>query len=170
MANPIIVIIAIAVVAMIIYAGYTFFSGKAPLPQATSSVPIPTTQQGASNSFTNNSISSNSLPGNFIANSIVIYEDDFNGINAQHYFSPSTFNVITGSHVSLFVVNNGIVPHNLKIFGTGFNISIPNDILPGQNAILNFTAPMYGNYSMISTHPGDQALGFNGIMIVLNAT
>jgi hypothetical protein len=162
MANPLIFIVAVVIVAVVLFFIYTSFLTKAITKTAvvislSTSTPVVPHQ---SNKTTN------SIANAMIVNTerITIYENDFNGINIDHHFSPSVFNVTASDHVSLYVVNNGIIPHSLRIFGPNFNASVQGDLLPGQNAIINFTAPPLGDYSMISTHPGDQALGFNGLM------
>lgn len=166
MANPIIVIIAVAMVAMIIYGAYTVFLSKPATP--TGSGPISTivlTSIPQSSSNTVNSITEKSMWKG--ANVIMIYENDFRGQTSDHYLSPSVVDVIANTRVSFLIVNNGVVPHSFEIQGNYLNVSLAYDILPGQNAMLNFTVPLYGNYTMFSQHPGDQALGLNGIMVVV---
>lgn len=168
MASPILVIIAIVMVILIIYAFYTYVlqNGQAPSkPITIAPTSVPT------NSMASNSMSNSMKHGAFHGNVITIYENDILGTNPIHSITPATVNVLAGTNISFLVINNGLIPHSLRITGYNFNVSLNTTLLPGQNAMLNFTAPLSGNFLIFSQHPGDQALGLNATMnIVYNQT
>ncbi len=169
MANSVLIVVAVIMVVLMIYATYTIFVPHSPAGGVSIPISLSTALQTTTvNVSQSNTLASNSVRAN-PSNVIMIYENDLNGATVQHYISPNTITVISGTSITFYVVNNGVVPHNLRITGTGFNASV-SDILPGQHALLNFTAPPPGNYLVYSTHPGDRALGFNATMIAVNST
>lgn len=159
--NPILFIAAVVVISLLIYATYSLLLHM--LPQAhLPSVPnleeqVATAAAGQSNATVNAShLQRHDL--------IFIYERDMNGTRPDHTITPSNITVAYGSNVTLFITNNGIVPHGLEIIGPGFNVSLPEMILPGESATLNFTAPPPGNYTIFSQRSGDMALGMHANM------
>lgn len=167
MASPILVIIAIVMVILIIYALYTYVLQKSPQSSNNSISAAPTSIP--TNSMASNSMSNSIKHGAFHGNVVTIYENDMLGINPIHSITPATVNVFAGTNISFLVINNGLIPHSLRIIGYNFNVSLNETLLPGQNAMLNFTAPMYGNFLIFSQHPGDQALGLNATMNIVDS-
>lgn len=87
-------------------------------------------------------------------------------INAKEFsFEPNIFKVKENQPVKLIIKNVGNIPHNLKIEKENiiFQTSL---IAPGEEAILEFKAPLKGEYDFYCTLSDNKMRGMFGKMIV----
>jgi len=80
-------------------------------------------------------------------------------------FQPSTIMVKAGSQVTLTLVNDGTVKHNLTIKDAEMDVS--QDVAVGKTETLTFTAPANpGQHRIVCDQPGHEQAGMVGTLVV----
>jgi nitrite reductase (NO-forming) len=78
-------------------------------------------------------------------------------------FKPATIVVKTAEKVTLTLVNEGSVKHNLSIP----DLQISQDVAAGDTETVTFTAPTKpGQLAIICDEPGHEAAGMTGTLVV----
>jgi plastocyanin len=78
-------------------------------------------------------------------------------------FEPSTIMVKTGEEVTLTLVNDGVVKHNLSIPDLGVNV----DVAIGNTESVTFVAPSRpGQHRIVCDEPGHEQAGMVGTLVV----
>lgn len=80
----------------------------------------------------------------------------------DNYFDPDALSVPVGSRVTLRFPNRGALVHNFQLDEFGVNQDVP----PGENRTVIFTANRRGTYTFICNVPGHKELGMVGTLFV----
>jgi uncharacterized cupredoxin-like copper-binding protein len=91
---------------------------------------------------------------------------------AEFTFAPREVRVTAGRPVTITLVNNGRLPHDLHI--PALNVAIPplrqdgrhQFLAPGRSASVTFTPTRRGRFEFICTVPGHKQAGMRAVLIV----
>ncbi len=160
-------IIGIIVVVIIVIIAAVALTSQQSAP-ATTTIPATTTEASSTTNTTTaqstSTVSSNATSSyvtttfsSVVYTRILMQEVDYHII-------PNNLTVTTGETVTINIVNNGALQHNLVINGTSVNTPPIN---PGQNLTVTFTAPAAGTYTYYSSVGNDRSFGMVGTMKVV---
>jgi nitrite reductase (NO-forming) len=82
-------------------------------------------------------------------------------VGSDFSFSPNQVRIAAGSTVSLVLVNDGDLPHDVTIPALGFRLSTA----PGAKASGSLTVTRAGSYELYCAVPGHREAGMSGMLI-----
>ncbi len=80
----------------------------------------------------------------------------------DYRIDPATVTVMSGEHVTIDVINNGTIDHDLVIA----DVSSTEVLTPGESEMITFVAPAAGTYSYYSNVQAQREEGLSGNLIV----